>query len=1126
MDLKIHTSNGMRIIYERCRYPRRQLIKCIVVMKLTILFLAFSLQVSAAAFAQDISLNFKNANLREVLQSIRKQSGYSFVVDGNDIKKANPVTITLKTSSIETTLQSLFEKQPFIYKVEGKLIMIRLKEAEKKTVDAAKDDKTVDIKGTVTDEEGKPLSGATVIVKGTQRGVITNEQGRFSLINVPENGTLIIRMVGRESTEITYQNGEIPNIILKEVDQTLREITIAYGKIQEKYTTSNVGTVKGEVIARQPVSNPLIALQGRVPGLYIQQGNGLNTGAIDVTIQGRNSLNNGNQPFYVIDGVPFTPNSLNPASKVMGSIGSGAGISNLNFLNPNEIESITVLKDADATAIYGSRAANGAILITTKKGKSGDTKVDLNLQNGWGKVANRFKVLNTEQYIALKKEALANNNNQPVSASAIDINGTWDPNRSVNWQEELTGETAQFQNLQASLSGGSDNTQFLAGVGYIRETPVFKGDFSNIKTSVNFNVNHTSTDHKFRFFLSGSYLEGNNQLPNDDITARAISLAPNAPDLYNADGSINWAPVPDIRPYQSIDPNPAAMLLARYTNKASNLVANSSISYELIPGLLIKSTFGYNNLQNDEVSIFPSGAQTPEERTFLKPLSTFGDRRIKSWIVEPQATFSRSFSFGTLDGLLGSTFQSTDNYSLTLLGTNYNNDLQLTDYHAAGTKSTLSSLQSTYNYTAIFGRLNYRFRDKYIINLAARRDGSSRFGSENLFHSFYSVGSAWLFSEEDLFRKTLPFINYGKLRASYGTTGNDQIKDYSFYTLYNPVGNITAPYLGVAPLTPGGLSNPYLQWEETRKLNFGIDLGFFDSRILINANYFRNRSSNQLLNQALSIVTGAGFITRNLPALVQNAGWEFNLQYHPVVGRAFNWEGSFNITLPKNKLLRYDGLEKSGDRIRFAIGESINLTKAYSFAGVNPQTGIYQFRNVKGELTSAPSDPSDRTVFITTDPIWYGGFNNTFSYKGFTLDLFFNFTSQQGRNLKYENFPYAQFNTNYLVNVLDHWKKPGDNTPLQMVSNTFSKVQVPFNAAKGSDAAYDKITYARLNNAVLSYNFSNELTKRIHIANARLFIQGQNLLTITNLSNGDPATLTVANIGLLRMYTVGTQITF
>lgn len=1091
----------------------------------TVILIACLMQVSAAGLAQKITLNERNAPLSTVLKEIRKQSGYDIFFDGKSLPQSQKVTVVVNGVSVADALDQAFKGLSLTYKIDGNTIAVKQKESAKSALEVQ--EKRADVTGRVTNSKGEPLPGATVLVKGSKIGAVSESDGRFRITGAPENGTLIITMIGYISKEFPYRSGSPAIIILTEADQTLKEIVIAYGTVKEKYSTSNAVSVSGDVISRQAVSNPLIALQGRSTGLYIRQNSGLNTAPIDITVQGKNSLRNGNEPFYVIDGVPFISTSLGGLGvpSVSGTIGNSSGVSNLNYINPNEIESITILKDADATAIYGSRAANGAILITTKKGKAGQTRASFNMQSGWGKVGKFQKLLNTDQYIALKKEVYANAN-QPLPESMVDATGVWDVNRNVDWQKEILGGTSQFQNLQSSISGGSERTQFLAGVTYIRETPVYHGDFSNVKASVNFNVNHASNNQKFKFFLSGSYLDGKNVLPNQDPTSD-IRLAPNFPDLVNPDGTINWAPVPGIFPVQSTSDNPAAKLKTTYTNKAGNLIANSNLSYEIISGLTLRSSFGYNNLSNYESSFRPFAVISAQSKiNGVKPSANYSTKRISSWIAEPQLAYSKSFSFGNIDALLGTTFQSTDNYLLSESGTNYASDLQLGDLNAAGTKAVSGSVQAQYNYAAVFGRLNYRLKDKYIINLAARRDGSSRFGSENLFNSFYSIGGAWIFSDEPVMKNVIPFLNYGKIRASYGTSGNDQIRDYSFYSLYAPPFGISNPYLGVAALNPTGLSNPYLQWEETKKLNLGIDLGFLDNAILFTGNYFRNRSSNQLLAQNLSQVTGFPTIDRNLPALVQNKGWELSVQYSPFKKTAFTWEGSFNITLPENKLLRYDGLETSSDRYTLKIGESISGVNVYSYSGVNTQTGLYEFYTAKGELTSNPNELTDKFAFFTTDPKYYGGFNNTFAYKRFSLDVFFTFTNRLVADLKYASVPGATRNRNDLAAVLDYWKKPGDMATVQRVTVESSVYENPYRAMTQSDGIYKNARYARLNNAMLSYSFDSELIKRSKMSYARIYVQGQNLFVISNYKTGDPEVGTLLNIGLLRTYSIGAQFTF
>ncbi|WP_188134050.1 SusC/RagA family TonB-linked outer membrane protein [Chitinophaga sp. CF418] len=1090
-------------------------------MKL-ILILLITFQASALALAQQVTLNFKNAPITKVLRSIQMQTGYGYSMDGAEVKYAKPVTLNLKNATIEETLQSLFSNQPFNYKIDGKVIKITRKQTETAAITPVKIEKDGEVTGQVTDKDGKPLAGATVSVKDGSLGAVTDANGRFKITGAPANGTLVITMIGRETRQVNYKSNLIAPIVLLEVNAALKEVQIiAYGEVEKKFATSNIGSVSGEVISRQPVTNALMALQGRTPGLFIQQSSGLSTGSINVTVQGKNSISSGNTPFYVIDGVPYTPNSIRSLN-----VGVLLGpTSNLNFISPSDIESITILKDADATAIYGSRAANGAILITTKKGKPGQTKVNLNMQTGWSKVAKKQKLLNSAEYLEMRREAFRNNDNATPDVIDYDVNGAWDLNRDNDWQKELIGGTAQFQNLQASISGGTDRTQFLVGAGYIRETTVFSGDFSNIRGTVNFNINNISPNGKFRYFISGNYLSGLNRLPQADLTTNAVMLAPNAPKLYNPDGTVNW----DIDPVDNITSrfwdNPVSGLLQTYRDKSNNLVANSNLSYELLPGLALKSSFGYNRLENNELATIPKIAVSPDQRPFFNGNGKYGNKSVTTWIIEPQLTFYKSYSFGTIDGIIGSTFQNTDNYVLMQEGMNYNSDAQLPDLNAAGTKTIINSTQAKYKYSAIFGRLSYRYKDRYILNFSARRDGSSRFGSENLFHNFYSVGGAWIFSEEDLFKKLLPLANFGKLRATYGTTGNDQIGDYSFYSLYGNY-SVPVPYQGVVGLNPRGLANPFLQWEETRKLNFGVDLGFFDSRIMIRADYFRNRSSNQLLGKNLSLVTGFNGIRRNLPALVQNTGWEFTLDYTPVKGSNFTWSGSANITIPQNKLIRYDGLAESSDNNRFIIGESIGIVKVFQYEGVNPITGLYEFVTVKGELTSAPVDPTDKIRFLNLDPKWYGGFSNTVSFKGFDLDMFFQFSKQKAAIARFGNYPGANIGQQPKI-VLNRWRKAGDVAEIQKVTTNFAEYFDPLNAAGSSDAAYGDATYVRLKNVSLSYRFNAGFIKKAHISNARIFVQGQNLLTITNYFGGvDPETQSAGSLGALRTFTIGTQLTF
>ncbi|RYD90947.1 MAG: SusC/RagA family TonB-linked outer membrane protein, partial [Sphingobacteriales bacterium] len=515
---------------------------------------------------------------------------------------------------------------------------------------------------------------------------------------------------------------------------------------------------------KQPVTNPLLALQGRVPGLFIEQGSGSTMSSVNIMIQGKNSIGQGSEPFYVIDGVPYTADFN--ITTLAGSSITGQSGSAFAFINPADIESVTILKDADATSIYGSRAANGAILITTKKGKVGKTGVDINMQTGWGKITRQTDVLNTEQYLTLRKEAYINDGQAlPTSAttpspSNYDLT-IWDQNRNTDWQKELVGGTAQFQNIQASISGGSENTQFLVGYGFNRQTTVYPNHLPDLRGNLHFNLNHSSNNKKFKFLLSGSYLKAKNQNNNLDLMDAAVKLPPNAPSLYNADGSLNYGPFPDNPNTYSFD-NPLAQTLQKFVGNTNNLIANNMVSYELFPGLQIKTSLGYNVLQTEETKYRPSSSYRPDFAD-LPGSANYLTKSIGTWIVEPQITYSKDTRYGALEALIGTTVQQSTSKLLAQFASGFTNDNQLDNITAAPVSGTTLDGTTISKYSALFGRLNYRLMNKYILNFSARSDGSSRFGDRNKFSAYYAFGGAWLFADEELVQKKFPWLSTGKL---------------------------------------------------------------------------------------------------------------------------------------------------------------------------------------------------------------------------------------------------------------------------------------------------------------------------------------------------------------------------
>ncbi|MFY0254156.1 SusC/RagA family TonB-linked outer membrane protein [Chitinophaga sp. 30R24] len=985
----------------------------------------------------------------------------------------------------------------------------------KKTVDSVP---TNIITGRVTDISGNSIPGATVRIKGTNIGTTTDPDGKFRIPYLSKGEIVTISSIGFSSKDVPVNDKNIItqlNPFINTLDET---VVIAYGTTTKRMNTSNTSTLKGSEFETQPISNPLLALQGRVPGIYIQPSTGVPGAGISVRIQGQNSIQSGNDPLYVIDGTPYISQLLSGTSpSILGQSGPGMPLGNpLNYINPQDIESIDVLKDADATAIYGSRAANGAILITTKKGKAGSTRANININTGWGKVPKKLHLLNTQQYLSMRHEAISNDN-ASISPTDYDVNGTWDTTRNTNWQKELLGGTARVTKINAGVSGGDQYTTYLINGGYSKQTNVFPGDYDDKTGSLHFNISNTSLNKKFSIQLSGDYLKDINKLPQVDLTNTALLLSPDAPPLYNADGSLNWAQVNGISTWT----NPLAQqLYNRYTGKTDNLISAMNISYQIIPGLKISSNLGYTRTEMNETIISLLDQYNPESRPYNTRASTFGSSTISSWDIEPQISYQHSLSKGIFEVLIGSTIQQRNSNMSSINASGFNSDVVMEDIKSAANITVASTESDIYKYNALFGRINYNWQDKYIINLTARRDGSSRFGSEKQFHNFGAVGIGWIFTNEDFIKNKQSVLSFGKLKASYGTTGNDQILDYRFLNLYTAIPNPGVPYQGIIGLQPTGIPNPYLAWEETRKLNLGIELGFLRDKVIFTANYNHNRSSNQLLAYVLPIFAGYPSITENFPAVVQNTGLELSVNSTNINKRNFTWSTNANLTIPKNKLISFPGLATSSYATGYVVGQPISIQKVFHSLGVDSATGAYLFTTAKGIPTLNPDYSQDRTTILNSAPTFYGGITNNFRYKNIELSFLFSFGKQKGIDYSLGYFP-GIFNTNQPTSVLTRWQHPGDQTNIQRFNSNYSLFQSFLNADLYSDANWADASYIRLETATLSWHFPETWCKKIHIQNCRLYVNGQNLFTISNYLGLDAKTQSIYNLPLLRVLSIG-----
>lgn len=964
------------------------------------------------------------------------------------------------------------------------------------------------ISGIVTDANG-PLGGVNILVKNTSRGTQSNMDGSYT-ITANSKDTLVFSYLGFKLQEVAVGNKTILNVLMQTDATSLDQVVInaGYYKVSDMEKTGSIAQVTAKEIETQPVSNPLAAIQGRMAGVDIVQRSGTPGGGFNVQIRGKNSLTAGNAPLYVIDGVPFSSQSLSTRD-VSGGVLPGADFSPFSFLNPSDIESIEVLKDADATAIYGSRGANGVVLITTKKQRSGQTKYVLSVKSGLGQIAKKQKLLNTEQYLSMREQAFSNDGIMEYPFNAYDVNGTWDRNRYTDWQKELLGGTAYFQEYQMAVSGGNSTTSFLISGAYRNESPISLEDDSYKRANGLAKINHKSADDRFNLSLSMAYTQEDNDLPDADLSRQAITLAPNAPTLYNEDGTLNWQ--------DGTFNNPLAAIEGDLRSKRNSLLVNALMEVEVFNNLKLKTNFGYQDSQLSEYRTSPNTIYPPQygfDSSFSGIYTNNGSR--SSWIVEPQLQYTHKTNNAKLELLAGYSAQSETTSSFSQYAEGFASNSQIMDAAAANFIRVMDDRKIEYNYQAIFGRLNYTLLDRYILNLTGRRDGSSRFGPNNRFANFGAVGAAWIFSEEKGIKESLSFLSYGKLRGSYGTTGNDQIGDYRYLNSYGSTGN---SYNGTIGLYPIALYNPNFGWEENRKAELALELGWFNNRITTNINYYRNRSSNQLVEIPLPATTGFQGILGNLEALVQNRGWEFELNTLNLNSGKWKWATAFNLTIPKNELVEFPNLANSTYANSYVIGEPITIMKLLHFTGVDPQTGVYTFEDSNGD--GKISTPEDSQAIVDTAPQWYGGLSNSISYGDLQLDIFFQFTKKMAPNINYGGRTPGTM-ANQPVEVLDAWMAPGDHTNTQAFTsgNNYERSEADYNFGQ-SDASFSDASYLRLKNISISYSISNLLSST---SITRIFVQGQNLYTLTKYKGQDPEQF--GFMPVLRWISAGVTLTF
>lgn len=970
---------------------------------------------------------------------------------------------------------------------------------------------TITVTGRVTELTGDAVPGVNVVVKGsTSSGTITDKDGRYTLERVPTTSTLSFSFIGFKTREVSVEGRTIIDVQMEEEVTTLMEVVVnaGYYTVKERERTGSIVKVTSKEIEGQPVSNALSAVQGRTAGVSITQSSGIPGSGYDIKIRGTNSLRRaGNYPMYIIDGVPV---SAENSSQLSGAILPYGEFNPLSSINPNDIESIEILKDADATAIYGSRGANGIILITTKKGEAGRrTKFNLNSSYGVSQIANKLELMNTEQYLEMRRQAYANDGITTYPANAYDINGTWDQTRHTDWQEELIGGTAISSSVQLSVSGGSNNTCFLISTSHNEQTTVFGKDFKFKTSNLSGNISHTSIDKRLTINASWQFSGQSNNLIASDITGQTLRLAPNAPALYHDDGSLNWE--------NNTFTNPLASYESTYHYDNKTLNTNLNVSYELLPSIYLKLNGGLNHQVAEELSLSPHTRFNPAfGSTSARSSSTKGQNNQFTYLFEPQINYKHRFAEHEIDILVGGTYQERENTMNRIYGYGYKNNALITNLTAANTIYILNDSKTEYKYAAIFGRINYQFKNRYILNLTGRRDGSSRFGPDKRFANFGAVGAAWIFSEER-FLSGSRWLSFGKLRASYGITGSDLIGDYQYLDTYtlSSIG-----YGGSIGLYPSRLHNPYFSWETTTKLEIALETGFLNDRIHLSSAWYLNRSDNQLVGIPLPATTGFSSIQANMPATVENRGVEIELHAKAVTTNSFEWTSSINISIPRNKLVSFPGLAGSTYANTYVEGYPTSIVKVYNYEGIDPSTGLYTFTdyNNDGNISS----PDDNMVIEDIGVKLFGGWTNQLNYKNWGFSFLFQFVNQNQKNYNALMMNPGTLN-NQPIEVLDVWSPENpDGHYMGFTSGANAEKNTLLGYFRSSSATIDDASFIRLKNIQINYR----LPMKKYLEDVRFYVQGQNLLTITNYFGVDPEFTTTGFLPPLKTMSFGVQLNF
>lgn len=973
------------------------------------------------------------------------------------------------------------------------------------------------ISGKVTDTAGMPLPGVSIMIKGSTLGTQTDKMGVYSL-NVPASAkSLVFSYISYIDQEIEIGNSTTINVSLKEGLSNLNEVVvIGYGTQNRRDIAGSQSSVKAKDLENLPVTSFESALQGKAAGVMIASQNGKLGQGITVRVRGASSVTAGSEPLYVIDGIPVISGDLSSTTAPTNALAD---------INTNDIESIEILKDAYASAIYGARASNGVVLITTKQGKLGKTVINFNVLGGVSSPSKHREFLNSEQYVQLIRRAgvgrakvdFANGEYDTLQEALDDLkdivegrlnrysagNNDYQTYKvNSNWEKAAFQDNPATQQYDLNLTGGNDKTKFYIGGQALDQQGILIGN-SYKRYSGRLNVTTKVND----FIELGANINFsnsiNNRLSNDNAFSsplQAVALSPITPFIDPRSGLISGTlPGPAsnfplyYNPMISVD---NAFYKATVYRTLGKVFANVNLA----KGLKFSTDFSIDNLNQNEESYYGS-------LTFRNTGNSDGNGdNISTFVFNANTNnfFSYNTAIGsnsTFDAILGTSYQKSTTKFSTITGTGFPSDAYK-KLESAATKVTATSNENAFSFLSYFFRANYKYANKYLVGFSVRADGSSRFGSNNRYGVFPAGSLAWILSEED-FLKSSKNLSLLKLRVSYGLTGNAEIGNYSARGLFSGTG----AYGGIPGQIPNQIANPDLTWEKTKQLDIGLDFGFLNNRITGTFDYYQKKTDDLLLNAPVPSTTGFAIRTQNLGKLTNN-GLELGLNSENLTGN-FKWSTNLTVSYNKNKITDLGGQVLNGNEINAAIaGQAIGVFYLPEYAGVNPANGdaLYYLntKDANGNIdrnTTTDINKAQRIFAGNPNPKYLFGLGNTFSFENFDLNVFFQ--GVQGNKIFNSGGQYMSANgsggyDNQTTDQMRYWDKPGDITDIP-------EPRLGTGNGGGNSTRYiSDGSYIRLKTLTLGYNFSAKTLSKIKLSKLRVFATAQNLATFTRYKGWDP----------------------